>query len=57
MLDSDAALFTGPSNAERSSIRETRSVEFVTPAGSQIGVLGLSATPAGTLTMVPVLVK
>lgn len=56
-MDSDAALFTGPSNAERSSIRETRSVEFGTPAGSQIGVLGLSATPAGTLTMVPVLVK
>jgi hypothetical protein len=33
------------------------SVEFDTPSGSQISVLGLRATPAGTLTTVPVLVK
>ena len=32
-------------------------VEFDAPAGTQISVLGLRATPSGAVTTVPVLVK
>jgi hypothetical protein len=44
-------------NSYASVAAKRGTVEFRTPAGAQISVLGLRATPTGAVTTIPVLAK